>query len=307
MKSDQPNTLECSKQGAKQDVKQDAKKDAKKRAKTDANQEELGKHLSQLQKMSTEDRLKYAVEAFPGEVRFSTSLGPEDQVLTHMVSQAELDVQCFTLDTGRLFEETLALLEQTQIRLGVQIDVWYPDADELQKLVRKQGTNGFYESVENRKRCCYVRKVLPLNRALQGASVWITGIRRGQSQGRQDLPLLEWNEEHALWKMNPLLEWSTTDVQDYINHHNVPVNALHKKGFVSIGCAPCTRAIADGEEERAGRWWWESGKKECGLHVKQENAKFDFQRIDGQKIEGQKIEGHKIGGQKTKGSKRSQQ
>jgi len=247
-----------------------------------SKQEELAVHLNQLQKMSAEDRLKYAVEAFPGDVRFSTSLGPEDQVLTHMISKEKLNVQCFTLETGRLFEETLTLLEQTKIRLGVQIEAWYPDADELQKLVRSQGINGFYESVENRKRCCYVRKVLPLQRALQGAGVWITGIRSSQSQGRQDVPLLEWNQEHSLWKLNPLLEWTAHDIQDYINHHNVPVNTLHKKGFVSIGCAPCTRAISEGEEERAGRWWWESGKKECGLHVEKESKpQFEFGKIKG--------------------------
>ena len=170
------------------------------------------------------------------------------------------------MDTGRLFYETYELLDKTTARYRIPLDVYFPDALEVEALVRQRGINGFYESVDNRKACCEVRKVRPLARALEGAHVWVTGIRADQSANRQQMEMAEWDAEKQLYKLNPLLHWSLDDINDYISQYNVPCNTLHDKGFVSIGCAPCTRAIESGEDPRAGRWWWETSQKECGLH-----------------------------------------
>jgi phosphoadenosine phosphosulfate reductase len=213
-----------------------------------------------------EELLHYVAGLFPGSVRLSSSLGQEDQVLTDMIARSGIDVQVFTLDTGRLFYETYDLLDRTMARYRIPIDVYYPDAAEVEALVRLRGINGFYESVENRKACCAVRKVNPLARALDGARVWVTGIRADQSENRGHMELAEWDPARNLYKLNPLLHWSLDDVNRYIHDHFVPCNALHEKGFVSIGCAPCTRAVTPGEDPRAGRWWWETSQKECGLH-----------------------------------------
>ena len=215
---------------------------------------------------SPEDLLRYAADLFPGAVRFSSSLGQEDQVLTDMIARGHIGVQLFTLDTGRLFYETYELLDKTTARYRIPVDVMYPDAEEVETLVRLRGINGFFESIDNRKACCAVRKVHSLERALRGAKVWITGIRADQSANRQDMELVEWDPTRQLYKLNPLLHWTLPDVEAYIQRHNVPYNTLHDKGFVSIGCAPCTRAIEPGEDPRAGRWWWETSQKECGLH-----------------------------------------
>lgn len=215
---------------------------------------------------STEELLRFAAELFPGAVRFSSSLGQEDQVLTDMIARGNIGVQLFTLDTGRLFYETYELLDKTTARYRIPVDVIYPDAEEVEALVRLRGINGFFESIDNRKACCTVRKVHPLERALRGAKVWITGIRADQSANRQDMHMVEWDPARQLYKLNPLLHWTLPDVEVYIQRHNVPYNTLHDKGFVSIGCAPCTRAIEPGEDPRAGRWWWETSQKECGLH-----------------------------------------
>lgn len=211
--------------------------------------------------------LRYVAELFPGAVRFSSSLGQEDQVLTDMIARGKIGIQIFTLDTGRLFYETYDLLDKTTARYRVPVDVYYPDAAGVEALVREKGINGFYESVDNRKACCHVRKVEPLARALRGARVWVTGIRADQSANRHDMPFVEWDEARQLYKVNPLLHWTLPEVEAYIQRHNVPYNTLHDKGFISIGCAPCTRAIEPGEDPRAGRWWWESSQKECGLHA----------------------------------------
>ena len=215
---------------------------------------------------STEELLRYVADLFPGEVRFSSSLGQEDQVLTDMIARGGIGVQIFTLDTGRLFYETYELLDKTTARYRIPVDVYYPDAEQVEALVRLRGINGFFESIDNRKACCAVRKVQPLGRALEGAKVWITGIRADQSANRHEMELVEWDADRQLYKVNPLLHWTLPDVEAYIRRHNVPYNTLHDKGFVSIGCAPCTRAIEPGEDPRAGRWWWETSQKECGLH-----------------------------------------
>ena len=205
---------------------------------------------------------------FPGAAVFSTSLGLEDQAILHAIAQAKLAVRVVTLDTGRLFEETHALHAQTRKRYGISIDVFFPEPAALRRLIAERGPNGFYDSFENRRECCRVRKVEPLALALAGAKLWITGIRREQSQERAQLAPIEWDEQHRLLKYHPLLDVSETELRRYISLHDVPYNPLHDKGYPSIGCAPCTRAVAPGEPARRGRWWWEDdAKKECGLHV----------------------------------------
>jgi phosphoadenosine phosphosulfate reductase len=228
-------------------------------------------HLETLEEFvsqhSIEESIAHLSSSFPGAVKFSSSLGQEDQVLTDIIFRNKLEVEIFTIDTGRLFYETLDLLDRTEYRYQNKIKLYFPDANDVQQLVQKNGINGFYESVENRKSCCEVRKVEPLNRALQGAKVWITGIRSEQSENRSNMRLIEWNAAKGLYKFNPLLYWTYDEILSYINTYHVPYNKLHDKGFISIGCAPCTRAIEPGEDARAGRWWWEASKKECGLHV----------------------------------------
>lgn len=220
-----------------------------------------------LKNASVEDGLKKVAEQYPGKVKFSSSLGQEDQVLTDMISRHSIDISIFTLDTGRLFNETYELIEKTEARYKKKIEIYFPQANAVEEMVNKGGINLFYNSVEERKLCCHIRKVEPLNRALAGVSVWVTGLRASQTANRHDLPLIEWLPEKNLFKYNPLINWSYDDVMDYINTNSVPYNLLHDKGFVSIGCAPCTRAIEPGEDPRAGRWWWEASQKECGLHV----------------------------------------
>lgn len=212
-------------------------------------------------------------EAFPNKLVFSTSFSYEDQVITDIISKTSVPVSVFTLDTGRLFPETYSTWSRTLERYQLTIHAYYPQAERLQEFVREYGPNSFYESVENRKQCCHIRKVEPLKRALQGKAVWITGLRAEHSPNRSDMQILEWDEANQIIKYNPLLHWTTGDVRHYIDEHNVPYNSLHDRGFVSIGCAPCTRAIKPGEDFRAGRWWWEdASKKECGLHVHQTAA-----------------------------------
>lgn len=216
--------------------------------------------------MSEPAGIQYLTEQFPGAVAFSTSFGQEDQVLADMIWRHQLPVRVFTLDTGRLFQETYELMDLTRARYKLPFEVYFPESAAVEKLVAEKGMNSFYDSVENRKECCYIRKVAPLNRALQGVKVWITGLRAEQSENRQGLEALEWDEARGLYKYNPLIHWSYEDMMAYLDQNNVPFNKLHNQGFVSIGCAPCTRAIEPGEHPRAGRWWWEQSKKECGLH-----------------------------------------
>lgn len=223
-------------------------------------------HVSaSLNALDAVEGLRWAVQNLDG-VKFATSLGAEDQVLTHLIATNKFPIQLFSLDTGRLFQETYELLELTQSKYQISIDVYFPDNLEVEQYVRSNGINGFYHSVENRKSCCGIRKVNPLKRALVNTGLWITGLRGSQSANRQLMQKVAWSEEMNVIKYNPLFDWSDDDLKDFIDKHNIPVNSLYKKGFPSIGCAPCTRAVALGEDERAGRWWWEGSSKECGLH-----------------------------------------
>jgi phosphoadenosine phosphosulfate reductase len=223
--------------------------------------------IQKIEQSSLPGAIQLVADLFPGKVVFSTSLGQEDQVLTDAICKNKIAVQIFTLDTGRLFYETYDLIEKTNARYKTNLKIYFPDPADVESFVNEKGVNAFYESVENRKSCCFIRKVKPLNRALEGASVWITGLRAEQSDNRKDMPMIEWDEQRQLYKFNPLINWSFEEMVKYIKEHNVPYNTLHDKGFISIGCAPCTRAIEPGEEARAGRWWWEASHKECGLHT----------------------------------------
>ena len=200
---------------------------------------------------------------------FSTSFGYEDQVITHMIFSQQLPIAIFTLDTGRLFPETYSVFNSTIDRYKKTIQVFYPNTSLVENLLTTKGPFSFYESINNRKECCFIRKVEPLKRALKGYTIWITGIRADQSGNRSDMPMVEWDESNDIIKIHPILNWDLKMVKDYIFENNIPYNPLHDKGFVSIGCQPCTRAIQLGEDFRAGRWWWEdTTKKECGLHVR---------------------------------------
>lgn len=227
--------------------------------------------LQQIQGITTGlepvEALRKLAELFPGEVIFSTSFGWEDQVISHMIFANNLPIKVFTLETGRLFRETYSVWAATLNRYQKPIHAYYPNQELLEKMVSKKGPNSFYESVENRKECCGIRKIEPLKRALKGNKVWITGIRAEQSVNRHDMHDLEWDEQNQLVKFHPIFSWILDEVKAYIKQYNIPYNSLHDKGFPSIGCMPCTRAVAEGEDFRAGRWWWEDqSKKECGLH-----------------------------------------
>ena len=220
-------------------------------------------------KAGPEQVLSFFLNEFGAKIALSSSLGLEDQVLTHMVHTIQPETKVFTLDTGRLFPETYDLIDRTSRKFKLNIQVLFPDQEEVETMVANKGVNLFYDSIENRKLCCGIRKLKPLARALNGLDVWITGLRKDQSITRNDLKMVEWDEINKLIKLNPLINWTEKIVWDYIQKHNVPYNPLHKKGFASIGCQPCTRAILKGEDIRAGRWWWENpDTKECGLHQK---------------------------------------
>lgn len=213
--------------------------------------------------------LSFFLKEFSGKIALASSLGPEDQVLTEMVTELDEDARIFTLDTGRLFPETYDLISTTSNKYKTNIEVFFPDAREVESMVSEKGVNLFYNSIADRKLCCYVRKLSPLSRALEGLEVWITGLRKDQSVTRTKLDMVEWDENNEIVKINPLINWSEEEVNDYIVERNIPTNPLHRKGFASIGCQPCTRAIEAGEDIRAGRWWWENpDTKECGLHQK---------------------------------------
>jgi phosphoadenosine phosphosulfate reductase len=214
-----------------------------------------------------EDRLIAIADAIPGRTTFSTSLGLEDQAVLHAIAATGRPFDVFTLDTGRHFPETLETLDASELRYGLKIRVVFPDADDVQMLVARDGIMGFRQSIDARKACCDVRKVRPLNKALAGAKGWITGLRRDQSAGRAHVAFAAWDNEHQLVKLNPIADWTLEALEAYIETNAIPVNPLHARGFPSIGCQPCTRAIRPGEDIRAGRWWWENEDgKECGLH-----------------------------------------
>ncbi|HEX6432242.1 MAG TPA: phosphoadenylyl-sulfate reductase [Niastella sp.] len=222
----------------------------------------------QSDRLNIQEFIKALTEQFPGQVTFSTSFSYEDQVIAHEILSNQLPVSIFTLDTGRLFAETYSVWSNTNEKYHANITAYYPDYRLLEEFVTDKGPNAFYESVENRKQCCFIRKVEPLKRALAGNAIWITGLRAEHSPDRKDLSVIEWDETNQIIKYNPILHWNTEQVKKYIDNNNVPYNPLHDRGFVSIGCAPCTRAVKPGEDFRAGRWWWEdAAKKECGLHI----------------------------------------
>ena len=211
--------------------------------------------------------IEWFLNDFEGKVAFSTSLGAEDQVITKMIAEVDKTADIFTLDTGRLFPETYDLMDVTAKKYDITIRVMFPDAERIEEMVNAKGINLFYDSVENRKLCCHIRKIEPLKRAFKGLDAWICGLRREQSVTRKDMKLVEWDENNNLLKVNPLIDWTESELWAYIRSNHVPYNKLHDQGFPSIGCQPCTRVIMPGEDIRAGRWWWENPEsRECGLH-----------------------------------------
>jgi phosphoadenosine phosphosulfate reductase len=220
---------------------------------------------------TTQEILEYFLTRFKDKIAFASSLGAEDQVITEMMASIDPASTIFTLDTGRMFPESYDVIERTIARYKIKIGIFFPERAAVEKMVNEDGINLFYESIENRKLCCHIRKIEPLNRALAGLDVWISGLRRSQSVTRTEIKLVEWDENHHMIKVNPLINWSEEQVWDYIKQRNIPYNRLHDQGFPSIGCQPCTRAVQPGEDVRAGRWWWENEfQKECGLHVKKQ-------------------------------------
>lgn len=217
--------------------------------------------------------LAWAADWFAGTIAFASSLGAEDQVLTHLIALHAPNVPAFSLDTGRLFPETYDLLRATERRYGLRIQVYFPQAAAVEALVNEHGIDAYRESIELRKECCRVRKVEPLRRALAGRAAWICGLRRDQAVTRREMAPVEWDAANGLYKINPLADWSEAQVWEFIRAHQVSYHTLHDRGFPSLGCACCTRAIAPGEDVRAGRWWWENPEhKECGLHHRLRNA-----------------------------------
>lgn len=225
------------------------------------------KYNAQLKDKSIVEKLQFLIDAHLGKVVFTTSFGYEDQVITDIIFTNNLDIKVVSLDTGRLFPETYKVYNSTLEKYKKPILIFFPPTREVEELLNKKGPFSFYESMENRKECCAIRKVIPLKRALKENEIWITGLRASQSENRAEMQEFEWDSGNEIVKYNPLMEWSLEQVKDYVTENNVPYNVLHDKGFVSIGCQPCTRAIQPGENFRAGRWWWEQNSgKECGLH-----------------------------------------
>lgn len=213
--------------------------------------------------------LSYFLKTYERKIALASSFSVEDQVLSDLLLRSDPNAKIFTLDTGRLPEETYTVMEQTNRKYGIKIDLYFPDGSDVETLYQTQGINGFRESIDNRKECCRIRKVAPLKRALHGLEVWMTGLRRSQSPTRETMQLVEWDEANGLLKINPLIEWSEEKIWNYVRNFQVPHSTLHAQGYRSIGCAPCTRAVDEDEDCRAGRWWWENPEhKECGLHFK---------------------------------------
>ncbi len=225
--------------------------------------------IEQCAPLSWEERLQMLTHYTHLNIAFSSSFSYEDQAITHVIATHNLPVRAFTLDTGRLFEETHDVISATEQKYPtLKLETYYPDAHDTQNLVAHQGINGFRDSIEKRKACCFTRKVEPLNRALEGVDIWISGLRHEHSDNRSDLPPAEIDEARGLIKFYPLIDVLEEEIKPYIQQHNIPYNTLHDNGFPSIGCAPCTRAVSEGEHPRAGRWWWESeDAQECGLHM----------------------------------------
>lgn len=222
---------------------------------------------NELTGLSAEESVRHVFERFGARAALASSLGAEDQVLTHMAWRKDREPRIFVIDTGRLFRETAELIGETEARYGAHFEVFHPDEAAVREMEDRYGRDLFYDSVEKRKLCCETRKLEPLRRALSSLDVWITGLRRGQSVTRAGVESAEWDESNGLIKINPLHDWSEERVWDYIREHGVPCNPLHDRNFPSIGCEPCTRAVSPGDDIRSGRWWWEAPEhKECGLH-----------------------------------------
>jgi phosphoadenosine phosphosulfate reductase len=231
------------------------------------NPEIIARLNKEFDKKNPREVLEFFIRKHHGRITLANSMGVEDQVLTDMVMKIDKSVPVFTLDTGRMFPETYDLIARTNEHYGTRLNVFFPDNGRVEEMVNSKGINLFYESTENRKLCCHIRKIEPLKRALKGMDVWITGLRREQSVTRLATDLVEWDEGNGLIKLNPLADWIEQQVWDYIREHNVPYHALHDQGFPSIGCQPCTRSVKPGDDVRSGRWWWENPEsKECGLH-----------------------------------------
>jgi len=221
----------------------------------------------EFQNSSTQEVISFFLSNYSKKIAFATSLGIEDQVITEMIVSINKSIKIFTLDTGRLFQETYDLIQKTNSRYKINIEIYFPDTRQVEKMVKEKGINLFYESIENRKLCCHIRKIESLKRVLNKFDFWITGIRNEQSEIRANDKLIEWDKVNGLIKVNPLIKWTEKDVWNYIKEKNIPFNSLHSKGFKSIGCVPCTSAVEDSEDSRSGRWWWENDEhKECGLH-----------------------------------------
>lgn len=234
---------------------------------TEMNKSLIKELLNKTEHFSAIQVMEFITERFGSGIVFSTGFGQEDQVITDIIFTNKLPVSVFTLDTGRIFQETYQVWNETIEKYKEPIKAFLPEKKDVEQMISSKGHFSFYESVHNRKECCNIRKVAPLKQALDGATCWITGIRAEQSLSRMNNKLFEWDEQHQVVKCNPLINWTTNEVLDYIEKNNVPYNLLHDKGFVSIGCEPCTRAVKEGEDIRSGRWWWEdNSKKECGLH-----------------------------------------
>lgn len=232
--------------------------------------EDIEKLNQQWDKVEPETMLRHFMEIYGDRIALSSSLSAEDQALTDMMLGINPQARIFSLDTGRLFPETYALLDKTNLHYGIKIEVFCPQTEALQEMVNTQGINLFYESIEKRHLCCQVRKLEPLSRAFRTLDAWVCGLRRGQSVTRNDMRRVEWDDRHGLLKINPLIDWSEEQVWAYVREHRVPYNKLHDQGFPSIGCQPCTRAVKPGEDIRSGRWWWEDPQhRECGLHIKE--------------------------------------
>ncbi|MHB9029922.1 MAG: phosphoadenylyl-sulfate reductase, partial [Candidatus Latescibacterota bacterium] len=228
----------------------------------------LEQYRNHLRGKDPDEVMRWALEEFGWEnIALATSFSIEDQVLTHMLAEANREARIFTLDTGRLHQETYDVMQRTMEKYGVRFEVCFPEPEDISKMVSENGPNLFYESVDRRKRCCEVRKLDPLGKALLTVDAWVCGLRRGQSVTRTEVELIEWDSSFMIYKLNPLSDWSEEDAWQFIRQHGIPYNALYDSGFRSIGCAPCTRAVGEGDDIRAGRWWWESPEhKECGLH-----------------------------------------
>ncbi|MCD6113084.1 MAG: phosphoadenylyl-sulfate reductase [Bacteroidales bacterium] len=233
-------------------------------------QNEILKLNQKLQASKPEEIIKYFLNTYKNKIVFASSLGLEDQIILKIISDIDRKTNIFTLDTGRLFPETYDLIQRSESRYKIKIKIYFPDAEKVEQMVNTKGINLFYNSIEDRKLCCKIRKLDPLKRALKNFDVWICGLRKEQSVTRTDLQIVEWDENNKMLKVNPLINWTYLQVREYIKNNKIPYNPLHDKGFPSIGCQPCTRAITDNEDIRSGRWWWENPEtKECGLHVKE--------------------------------------